>query len=113
MHDKNSRRYSGDKIMRRCTICGEEKPDNLFIHDRTCRGGIKNVCRECNKKRAKRRRYYLKNKIEKLENKLEIAERYLGLYADIDNWLSSRANRSWAKLAFAEMERVEENNDGN
>lgn len=46
------------------------------------------------------------NKIEMLEKKLEIATRYLGLYADVDNWVSGRANYRWAKLAFAEIERV-------
>lgn len=47
------------------------------------------------------------NKIEILEKKLKIAERYLGLYADIDNWTDARANHRWAKLAFVEIEGVD------
>lgn len=46
-------------------------------------------------------------KIEMLEKKLDIAKRYLGLYADIDNWTAARANHRWAKLAFVEIERVD------
>lgn len=46
------------------------------------------------------------NKIEVLEKKLEIVERYLGLYADVDNWVSGRANYHWAKIAFDEIERL-------
>lgn len=46
------------------------------------------------------------NRIEMLEKQLEMAQRYLGLYANIDNWVSGRANSHWAKLAFIEIERI-------
>jgi hypothetical protein len=46
------------------------------------------------------------NRIEMLEKQLEIATRYLGLYADDDNWINHMADERWAKLAFAEIERV-------
>lgn len=48
------------------------------------------------------------NKIEMLEKQLEMAQRYLGLYGDIDNWVSGRANYRWAKIAFDEIERLKQ-----
>lgn len=57
--------------MRKCTICGQEKEECAFIHDKYAKGGIRNVCRECNKKRAQKRRNNYKQHLENLENKLK------------------------------------------
>ena len=56
--------------MIRCKICGKEKEDEFFIHDKYAKGGIRNVCLECNKKRAKMRRERSKKHLEELEKKL-------------------------------------------
>lgn len=56
--------------MRRCVICGKEKEDAFFIHDKYAKGGIRNVCLECNKKRAKMRRAINQKHYEELEKKL-------------------------------------------
>lgn len=53
-----------------CRICGKEKEDEFFIHDKYAKGGIRNVCLECNKKRAKMRRETIRKHLEELENKL-------------------------------------------
>lgn len=60
--------------MRKCTICGQEKEECAFIHDKYAKGGIRNVCRECNKKRAQKRRNNYKQHIENLENQLKMYE---------------------------------------
>lgn len=57
--------------MRKCVICGQEKEDCAFIHDKYAKDGIRNVCRECNKKRAQKRRNNYKQHLENLENKLK------------------------------------------
>lgn len=59
--------------MRRCVICEEEKEDEFFIHDKYAKDGIRNVCRACNKKRAKIRRARSQKHLEELEKKLNIA----------------------------------------
>ena len=56
--------------MRRCTICGKEKEDEFFIHDKYAKDGIRNICLECNKKRARTQRATIKKHIEELEKKL-------------------------------------------
>lgn len=56
--------------MIRCKICGKEKEDEFFIHDKYAKDGIRNVCLECNKKRAKMRRERSKKHLEELEKKL-------------------------------------------
>ena len=56
--------------MRRCVICGKEKEDEFFIHDKYAKDGIRNVCLECNKKRAKMRIAINKKHYEELEKKL-------------------------------------------
>lgn len=56
--------------MIRCKICGKEKEDEFFIHDKYAKGGIRNVCLECNKKRAKMWRERSKKHLEELEKKL-------------------------------------------
>lgn len=56
--------------MRKCTICGKEKEDEFFIHDKYAKDGIRNVCLECNKKRAKIRRERSQKHLEELEKKL-------------------------------------------
>lgn len=56
--------------MIRCKICGKEKGDDFFIHDKYAKGGIRNVCLECNKKRAKMRRETIRKHLEELEKKL-------------------------------------------
>ena len=56
--------------MIRCKICGKEKEDEFFIHDKYAKGGIRNVCLECNKKRAKMRRETIRKHLEELEKKL-------------------------------------------
>ena len=56
--------------MRRCVICGQEKEDEFFIHDKYAKDGIRNVCLECNKKRARNQRATIKKHLEELEKKL-------------------------------------------
>lgn len=56
--------------MRKCIICKKEKEDESFIHDKYAKGGIKNVCLECNKERARNQRATIKKHIEELEKKL-------------------------------------------
>lgn len=63
--------------MRKCVICGQEKEDCAFIHDKYAKGGIRNVCLECNKKRAKIRRARSQKYIEELEGLLKEYEKQL------------------------------------
>lgn len=70
--------------MRRCVICGKEKEDEFFIHDKYAKDGIRNVCLECNKKRAKLRRARSKKHLEELENRMNL-ERQLYKYVLEEN----------------------------
>lgn len=70
--------------MRKCVICGKEKEDEFFIHDKYAKDGIRNVCLECNKKRAKLRRARSKKHLEELENRMDL-ERQLYKYVLEEN----------------------------
>lgn len=70
--------------MRKCTICGQEKEECAFIHDKYAKGGIRNVCLECNKKRAKIRRARSQKHLEELENRMNL-ERQLYKYVLEEN----------------------------
>jgi 5-methylcytosine-specific restriction endonuclease McrA len=48
--------------MKRCTVCKTEHPKDAFNVSRRRPDGLQNVCRECNRTRAKR--YYTENKVQ-------------------------------------------------
>ena len=95
--------------MRRCVICGVEKEDEFFIHDKYAKGGIRNVCLECNKKRAKMRRAINQKHYEELENRINLERQLYKMVLEENTKLKNLLKEIRGKLKYVNTPRNNHN----